>query len=468
MSFRRVAEPKISTITIAEEECTSAPSTPTNFQAEQVSDDGDFRLTWNPPSEKVYFYEVFVNGSLDQTVRGTEAIVPDTTGGESYDFKVRGVGKIDCKGVFTNILTRTSSGLPDLYPQAYGEYKGGSVDWQNIVGVPSGHTIDGYNVYIAVGSHTTTPADFTKLNSSLISTSIHSYAYLGLSSDQRFTFAVTYEYDGGTESSMFFSMGTADSTLPKYYFKLLGYFELIGNNQPLLYRGGWQNIGLHLKDGAKVDIRGLRPPEPNQREWVGFTGSNDTWEMAYTTSLKETKKYLYEIQEGCASSNVKLKQTGHLHATNALADGGIRLGMFLNKGGFTIMGPLCEDRDVGVKFYVNVASEDVISFDSTDWEDLKAGRVSDMADQRLEVDIDSGNATFRTRKYLGLPYHNLYIEPIGDSYGTPHESNIRMGPEGYEVTGLSSGDYKAKVGYVLEDGSTELSTQTNEVTFTIP
>lgn len=436
-----------------------------------VNSGDDADLSWTVPNTTltIFGYEIVVDGNAELVVTDLSYLYEDLTFDQQYDFQVRAIGPLGVKSPLSNTVTLTGAGFPYLAPSLIGEYKGASVSWSDVSN-NSYYTIEGYNVYFAIG-HISDPLSFgSAINSSVLSTSFTRYAKLGIPEDTDITFGVSIIYDGGQESSIYMVPGRV-SPIPDYW---IVHSE---NNPPVSIISSRAGGGaLVVKEGAQVNIFEISDTSYLYRKkWVSIY-FNGTWETYFRLSGNFKTPRTYINSEGCANEDFVLKDGGNQDFQgNMPANHSLRGGW--NKSfGWTVSGPTCGHR-VGTTWKLTIANLDDILEDNVqrfngnsriDFEMYKFQSPT----QRLTADVPAASPSivrFSLERYKGLPYVNLYIKSQGGAYSTPYNgAPITDWPGNfYEVTDLAAGDYTAKIVYVFQDSSEYTDVETNEVNFTI-
>lgn len=443
----------------------------------------DARLDWTAAEAtfQIYGYELFIDGSYHTTVNSQTYIHEGLNFGQIYDYKVRAVGPLGIVGTFSNTVSLTGSGLPSLDLSAYGEFLGSSVKW-NDVSENSYYTIEGYNVYFYNGA-TTDPSLMTKVNSSLLGLNVDRYGRLGLSEGSTVTWGVSYEYDGGQESTIQ-TIQVQITSIPKEFNFILGEDWLFGYNTRLV-SAATRKAAINVVDGANITLVQIGGG-PNYWEYknsvIGLS-FGDYELISWSLDNNGRPPWIFRAYENC--NPIILNQWGYLGFAGKLyASRGPLVGKFNGFSGITVGCPDIDARNTKTfwKLQVRGGSNDIVSnnieefMNATGWGSQPWFRGWEVGSggNRLTAsipDATTGTVQFTIRRYVGLPFWNLYIKADSDpSYGSPNNgaSVIKdWGGHYRTISGLSAGTYNAKVIYCFVDGSEYTGVESNEVTFTV-
>lgn len=449
------------------------------LSADLVNKGEDAHLTWTEPTSNVtiYSYKIYIDGVEVAEVRDLEYTQTSLTYNQQYNYQVRAIGPLGILGPMSNQVTLTGGGLPSPILNTLGEYKGGSITWDDLSS-NSFYTIEGYNVYYATG-HNEGSASWTKLNSTLLSTTVYSYALFGLADSFDFMLAVTFEYDGGQESPKYIGKATTISANPYYMVEIDGAAHFIASNEFQLgyyYGGDFIYKGLQVAENLSQEIIVSEAGRSSliqrviwTKEWLGVYFNDLTDVVFHLNSPNHLQEAKFTMAEGCASDawNYVEGNITSIRVHDLAWDEHVRAGWW-HYPRHTIYGPTC-DGETNLVFRIDIAPEDIVK----EWNlgnsyGFKFQKKLP-SDDRLKITIDPNDpsiAIFEIKHYKGLPYQNIYIKPSGGSYSKHNASPLQIPITYYEVNDLTAGDYTGQVEYLFDDQSA-YSTKSNEVNFTI-
>lgn len=450
-----------------------------------LSADGeDANLTWTKPDTEVPImsYEVIVDGSVHTNVLEREYQYQDLTYNQLYDFQVRAIGPMGLKGPISNTVTLEGGGQPDLTTHAVGEYKGGSIAWNNLVGESPDYTIEGYNVYYAAG-HDEGAASWAKLNNSQLATSFTSFAYIGLADDFDFMLGVTYLYNSGQESKKYINKITTMPPNP-YYVASLWRGVLVANDKhDLKMRNPDIYKGIQVSDTAEVRVTEFSPGSAIDRyiwvqDWLGIYFNDPVKVAWWLESHNQYQELEYEMNEnGDCDNGIQPDSWKYVRGNltyieeKGFADEGYIKAGWYHDPEKTMYGPRCASNTKSY-FLIQVSQGDIVDeFNLNDkgYQLIK----KDPTKPRLQVTTDPSFPDireFEIKTHKGFPHHNLYIKDKGGSYGTRYGGDIvefdALGKLSIDVSGMTVGDKVAKIEYLYMDESSS-GEETNEVEFTV-
>lgn len=439
-----------------------------------TSEEGDDALLeWERPDGDitVYGYELFVDGVFYENVgQVTSYLYENMDFSVQYDFKVRAIGPVGIKSPFSNTITLEGGGAPVLFPAVWDEYKGTSIEWQDISD-NTHYTIEGYNVYVEAGDYADDSSFGTPINDSPLGLSFIKYSDLGLLEDTTYSVGVSYLYDGGTESEIFFQ--TIQTRKAGFKYDITSW-----NDPPVsIVSGEDGNAAIVVENGTEVGLRCYTPASYFQhlKSWVSIY-FNGTWETYFELEGNGKKPLTFIVSEGCDPGNFTRELfgdrnfKGNIQAEMVLSGGWSRSFYWTVSGGCSAPTRTKQTWEMFVENSSETVLEDNIDdYMNNDRLNFEMYKIQEQNQRLTAITQGDGNVNFRIKRHIGLPFHDLYIKSDSDSsYGTPYTSspieNWLAG--GYSVTDLSAGTYNAKVEYLLMDETTVLD-ETNEVTFTL-
>jgi len=438
------------------------PVVPQNLVVESDTINREAFVTWEPPTTggKVFYYELFLNGSHLANVSDRKYVYSNASGGDT--FKVRAVGVLGLLSGFSN--TDSYEGTIGLIPTATGLSNPPSlhIQWNDISNTDQVN-VEGYHVY----------KGGTKQNSSLLPLEVLEYPLFNLSTEVEYNIGVSFEYDGGQESAVFDLDVTAPSGDIAFIAIQTSFHHPLVLASTSIIPGSLSDdsLGLHVEDGTRVTFSPSFDPgdQHDEAEWSSPAS------FRYTYNARPLGEEVMEFLEGCGKGLSLLPGEGNMERSkifNLGPDGYARsVSLSLLKSyTFRFSGPQCNDpKSLYLSASLQLNEGDIIGRATGQSRGRTFIEAPSEEDGLLNADDSGSNAVvFTWTTFPGTPIYNLYIKSAGaSSYPTdPYNSEyLTIKNQLLTVDSLAGGNYDARMDFMLQDGT--VMRQSDEISFTI-